>query len=254
MCPLGTEDPADDGPCPRLVDSLASATQLWDGATDAPSPHDGIGAVSTWVRAHLWFNSSSKRSEYPTIALSHACGRCGEHGNVTAAVARTALIPTRVAWAYANDHAWNEFFDGERWVHFEPAAGAIDSPKRYDDSIGDGDGVRVVTALRGDMRWIDRTPVYTETATLRVEVTDSAGAPVPDAYVDVTSLWPPATRGWTGADGVLELLVGEGVPFGVQVTVGEVKVPPVFPALAIPEGAAAGETVTWSAELPPQAP
>jgi transglutaminase-like putative cysteine protease len=71
------------------------------------------------------FTSNNERPHQPVRIITKHFGRCGEYADLTAAVARLALIPCTSIISISTDHTWNEFWD-ENWVAWEPVNGYID--------------------------------------------------------------------------------------------------------------------------------
>jgi transglutaminase-like putative cysteine protease len=135
-----------------------------------------VGAVCRWVLDSLCFGAGAERPVQPLRIYNLHRGNCGEYADMTSAAARAALIPTTNVIAYANDHTWNQFYDGA-WHQFEPVNGMVNDFDTYDR---DGD-------VPGGWWWLLGTRVprgdgsaesYSGlTATLVAQVSDAAGRP-----------------------------------------------------------------------------
>jgi hypothetical protein len=106
---------------------------LWKGRAYDKADNGAIGAIIQWVQDSLSFGSDSERPIQPVRIYAKHLGRCGEHGDITTAAARAALIPNINASAWANDHVWNEFWD-QRWVQWEPVNTYVEHYYYYADA------------------------------------------------------------------------------------------------------------------------
>ncbi|MCD4650163.1 MAG: hypothetical protein K8S56_00015 [Candidatus Cloacimonetes bacterium] len=110
---------------PVLRDSLLSCPVLWggDGRTAMNEVHD-------WVNETMTFTSDYERRHQPVRIYKKHIGRCGEHADLTAAAARSALIPCTSILTLSGDHTWDEFWC-DRWITWEPVSNVVDDPMRY---------------------------------------------------------------------------------------------------------------------------
>jgi hypothetical protein len=198
---------ADEG-YPILSESLAEQTVLWrrDG-----QPGFAIQAVTDWVNATMEFTSGSERPHQPVRIYRKHVGRCGEHADITAAAARTALIPCTSILAMSNDHTWNEFWDVD-WVHWEPVNGYINCPLSYE---GWGWTLGSAFEIRSDGFLTPVSQRYSAgLAHITIHVVDAAGHPVDGARIILAIVnGTDAVSdmvGFTDATGSYTFPVGEG--------------------------------------------
>ena len=247
---------ADDGcpgkaECPLLADMLAEETTAWNYLNDAQD-NGAIGAITRWVNVSMDFDSGSFRPIQPvSIYLLHM-GRCGEHADLTSAAGRAALIPTVNVAAYADDHTWNEFYDGA-WHEWEPVNDYVDEFEHYDNWGGGGAGLHAVYASRGDGYITPRTADYTETCTMEVTVTDEAGNPVEGACVTNAGLiygrYNENYQGFTGPDGTLTFQLGDEGQFPYMAVTSPVGDYPDGDPERVVNGTQTGGTYTWDVAL-----
>jgi len=115
---------------------VADQTVLWKGHAYDKDDNGAIGAIIYYILDVLEFTSDSERPVQPVRIYAKHIGRCGEHQDLTTAAARAALIPSINVSAWANDHVWNEFYDG-RWVQWEPVNTYVEHYYYYADEDGD---------------------------------------------------------------------------------------------------------------------
>jgi hypothetical protein len=125
-------DPADPGYQP-LSSYLEGQDLLWKGRAYDKDDNGAIGDIIYWVLDSLDFGSDAERPVQPVRIYAKHLGRCGEHGDITTAAARSALIPNINLSAWANDHVWNEFWD-QRWVQWEPVNTYVEHYYYYADA------------------------------------------------------------------------------------------------------------------------
>ncbi len=123
---------ADDGYEP-LSSYLESQDVLWKGRPYDKDDNGAIGAIIQWVLDSMEFGSDAERPAQPVRIYAKHLGRCGEHGDLTTAAARAALIPNVNVSAWANDHVWNEFWE-RRWVQWEPVNTYVEHYYYYADA------------------------------------------------------------------------------------------------------------------------
>jgi hypothetical protein len=177
-------------------------------------------------------------------------GRCGEWADITAAVARAALIPTNSSSAHPDDHTWNEFYD-QRWIHWEPVNTYVDSPWSYE---GWGKTFVGIFNWRGD-DWVwTVTERYTPYCTLTVAVTDSLGYPVDGAQVAIarkfgTVSYTEATWGSTDHNGLCQFMVGDGMDIFARIEsdIGTVPTGPLYKKAI--DASVAGEHYLWERSI-----
>jgi hypothetical protein len=114
-------------------------------------------------------------------------GRCGEHQDMAAAAGRAGLIPTTCTLNMAEDHVWNEFWDG-RWIHWDANSKKnVDCEFSHDKDYNGGKDISTVWNYRGDSMTWSVTDRYTPTCTYTATVLDNAGKPVDGAEVWVVT-------------------------------------------------------------------
>ncbi len=177
--------------CPVLSDAMGEATYLW---SDAGGGVGAVGAIASFMLSSdetlgRWFNfgAGSERSIQPNRIYGLGAGNCGEWGDMTTALSRTALIPNYNVVPSSWDHTWSAFYDphSARWVRWEPVNWWFDhdygAPYANHTTRGDG---RVLMVTEDDTdSWF----------TMQVVVTDESGAPVDGAMV---SIWTPYDTYW----------------------------------------------------------
>ena len=192
-----------------LRDELAGCLTLWEGNVDNLA-NGAVGIMSQWILDVMDFGSGAERPIQPVRIYRKHLGRCGEHGDITAAAARAALIATNSPLSMASDHVWNEFWD-QRWVHWEPVNVYVDSPWHYE---GWGKVFLGIFNWKGDDGIWTVTERYTPHCTLTVAVSDSLGYPVDGAQVTIAKktssiIYYESTWGSTGNDGLCRFTLGD---------------------------------------------
>ncbi len=173
------------------------------------------------------------RFVHAVSVIYHHVGNCGELEDVITAALRSTLVPTANSMDSAEDHVWNEVYLGNQWHPFEVSwnQGATfidDYSISMEKKFGGGKDISTVISLYGDGRVLNRTPAYTDTFTLDLEVKDKTGAPVNGAWVtlfsegyykDNNGKYPlyPVYFGLTGPDGHLKVKLGDNQNFYVMV-------------------------------------
>jgi hypothetical protein len=193
---------------PVLRDAVKDCSVLW---ADRGAEKGAVLAIGAWIRSVMVFGSRSERPHQPVRIYSLHLGRCGEHGDITAAAARACLIPCREISAISSDHVWNEFWD-EQWWQWEPVNNSQKNPLVY--SAGWGKKFGSVFAHRSDGALESVTGTYARaTCTLDVHVKDAAGEPVDGARVMIAMRVDQSiyidTYGATGSDGVAHFVLGK---------------------------------------------
>jgi len=156
---------------PLLKDKLSEPWTLWDA----------VIACNSWVGGSMKFTSDLERPNQPVRIYRKHIGRCGEHQDMRNAIARAGLIPSLSTSNAAEDHVWNEFWDDERWIHWD---GAMDNPLKYEN--GWGKKISAVWNNRGDGYIWGVTEKYSEgTCNFTATVLDDDGNPVDGALVRV---------------------------------------------------------------------
>lgn len=240
---------ADSG-YPVLADVLDSCEVLWKGNVNNRTDNGAIGIIIQWLLDSMIFDSGAERPIQPVRIYRKHMGRCGEWADITAAVARAALIATNSASAHPDDHTWNEFYD-QRWVHWEPVNTYVDSPWSYE---GWGKTFVGIFDWRGD-DWVwTVTERYTPYCTLTVAVTDSFGYPVDGAQVAIarkfgTVSYTEATWGSTDHTGLCQFLVGDGMDIFARIDSDLGTVPPGPLYKKAIAASVAGEHYLWERSI-----
>ncbi|MCB9778965.1 MAG: carboxypeptidase regulatory-like domain-containing protein [Alphaproteobacteria bacterium] len=220
----GAEETCELDWCPVLRDWVGDATVLWDEAD--PGTSDGaIASIMSFMLANdetagRWFSfgAGSERSIQPNRIYGLGAGNCGEWGDMTTALSRTALIPNLNVTPSSWDHTWNAFFApgsqlwATEWIPWEPVNWWL--VHAY------GSGFATYT-IRGDTLSWYMSDDYTPSFDMQVDVTDAAGDPVDGATI---SIWTPYGDGWwfagetvTDATGSVAVPLGAGQDYAIQV-------------------------------------
>ncbi len=211
-----------------LEDDLHGQTAL-DAVADAATVLEAAEALGYWIQSFMQFNYMDNLI-LPVDIYDTGYGSCGEYSILTTAAAKSVLIPTVSVSARADDHEWNELWDG-RWIMWDNSMGEIGSnpnypyidwPEIFDDDTYDNAGVLGEVAhvfrFRGDEA-IEPSDLYTEYVDVHVDVEDADGAPVEGVRVIATTAesgyWE-ATFGYTGLDGRATLQLGDDLGYGFE--------------------------------------
>jgi len=190
---------------PLLKESVQNCSNVWEA----------VAAVSGWVVGSMAFTSDNERAVEPVRIYRKHIGRCGEHQDMACAAARAALIPTVCTSNMAEDHVWNEFWDG-RWVHWDANSyNNVDHPLGQDKDYHGGKDISTIWSWRGDGKTWSVTEKYTPVCTYTANAVDSNGNPVDGAeimvctefYYDHNQL-TMTTYGCTDAQGQVEIPLG----------------------------------------------
>ncbi len=177
---------------------------------------DAISHFYDWMHGFMSFGYTTNDLD-PIEIYRKAYGSCGEHSILAAALLRTALIPAYVVADMGEDHQWNEFYDGKRWVHLDvtrPKEKAIDKPIYSSEKLGNKTYVSAILGVAPEGRFFDITHHgYTQLGTLAIRVVDRKGNPIPMALVLLRSHWNGGNRlaVWklTDFDGIARFRIGE---------------------------------------------
>lgn len=248
---------------PILKEELADEQILYNGKIDAISDNGAVAIVSKWINDVMVFNSFSgdawggERSGQPVRIYHMHRGRCGEHADIVAAAARTALIPARSPYDVTRDHTWNEWYDTE-WRGWEPFGSYLNSTHHYEGDNPTWE-FRDVFAWRGDGYTYDVTDRYSQHCTLTVIVKDVADLPVDGARVglyselfdDSTYIWE-SNRKFTDSDGFAEFILADSVNFYVAVVGGGLRgsYPSGGKVVRVISCATPGQHYNWTCNLP----
>ncbi len=229
-----------DAGFPIIRDALAGCSTLWEGNVDSRD-NGAIGIITQWILDVMDFGSGAERPIQPVRIYRLHLGRCGEHADITAAVARSCLIPTNSPLAVVSDHTWNEFWDG-RWIAWEPVNTYVDSPWHYENW---GKSFIGIFSWRGDdWTWTVTHNGYTPHCTLTVAVTDSFGFPVDGAQVTIADkpqplTWFRSTWSSTDCNGICQFTLGDehNIAYRIDSSLGTVPPGPNY-KLAVEESEA----------------
>ncbi len=206
---------------PLLKDNLMKADTIWDA----------IRQINGWMSRSLRFTSDNERPNQPVRIYQKGIGRCGEYQDIRSSAARAGLIPVLPTSNSAEDHVWNEFWDG-RWIHWD---GSIDKPLTYEN--GWGKTISSVWNSRGDGYSWSVTEKYSEGyCTFTATVLDSNDLPVDGARVDVQTenfyqqdIKTTTISGSTDVDGIVTFTLGEGRNYWVKIDGGDLGSYPINP-------------------------
>ncbi len=161
---------------PILKDEASKCQVLWDEKNAEPS---AVRTVTKWINDVMEFNSGNERPHQPVRIYNLHLGRCGEHEDITAAAARSCLIPTRGIEAISSDHVWNEFWD-EQWWQWEPVNNSHKDNLVYEKGWGKKFGS--IVAHRSDGVAESVTNTYSEKpCTINLFARDSHDQPIDGA-------------------------------------------------------------------------
>lgn len=201
---------------------------LFDAVKNSASLHEAVVNLHNWITwqrpdAFMSFGYATQDIQ-PMVIFAKAYGSCGEQSILTAACARSMLIPALVVTDRGEDHQWNEYWEDGEWYHWDvnnPAPRGIGNPWVSCEGIDhSGKTVSAVTAWQGnDVMHTVTTRVanpeacnytssgrgYTDTGHILIVVQDKNGQPIDGALVVVRSHWEKrnmiATWGYTDLAG-----------------------------------------------------
>ena len=201
-----------------------------DYVSGAETVMEAVEDVGEWIQSFMSFGYSTN-AIWPVFIYRGQYGSCGEYSILTNAAARTALIPSLTVSARADDHEWNEFWDG-RWIMWDNSLGEIgtnphhpyiDWPGIYDDDTAPGGGVFGELAHVFRFRPDEQTrpsELYTSYFPVDVTVSDADGEPVEGARVvahSAESSFALCAWAYTGHDGTVRLELGDDLDYGFSV-------------------------------------
>jgi MYXO-CTERM domain-containing protein len=245
---------------PLLPDVVASAPYLWDFEPHMGLPGDrpfdeaetALERLGWWVSQNLTWNIQEKmcwkrgavytRYLLPQDIVFYHFGNCGEIQDLWTGGGRTLLVGIWGVGTIADDHMWNEFWQGDQYLPLQVDWSDNDTRignwgVAYDADTGGSKTIAGMDAFRGDGLMDPALGRYADTeldghlwndyshhVTLEATVVDNDGNPVDGAQVMLATagLYDPAAlsvAAWqaTGPDGVARLTVGEGNDYYVQV-------------------------------------
>ncbi len=232
---------ADSVHYPLLSDRMKECTVLWDRTAESwpgtERPREAAGAAGIWVSNMMPGTPEGARPVQPNqLAMWHR-GNCGEGQDILGGAMRTALIPCMLVCNIAEDHVWNEFWDGEWWfvqVDNHGGSTALNAGWRgYDRDHGGGKDISSVWGYRGDGYLFQVTERYSNICTLTISVEDIDGDPVDGAYILVAneSFYDPSaltycTLLWTDSHGKAILPCGDAQNYYIRVMTDFGNYPP----------------------------
>ncbi len=240
---------------PRPMEVMAAAEYAWDGRSHPSLSGDRSLAATAMALDRLgWVVSQSldnnvgeipedfrgpdgecggrcvlRTEEAERVIYGHY-GNCGENAHLWVAVGRMALLPVAEVGTMAEDHVWNEILLRDRWLpcqtDWSDNDTRIDNPgNAYDKDVGGSKDISVVSGARGDGLLTNSTGRYSNTVTLSVTVTDSAGRPADGARIVVAneSFYDPSalslsTVEFADVTGHAKIQVGDLQSYYLQVT------------------------------------
>lgn len=103
-------------------------------AGEVREPYQQARSIYDWLGRHIAYDTSraGQQTAEPldTLAvLARREGVCQDYANAFAALCRALGVPARVVtgmapWPDGEQHAWNEFWNGDRWVELDATWGA----------------------------------------------------------------------------------------------------------------------------------
>ena len=152
---------------------------------------DAVKHLFSWAKSFMHFGYMTNDLS-PVVIYRKAYGSCGEHSILSAALFKTVLIPAYVAVDMGEDHQWNEFYDGKKWIHFDltqELEKAIDNPYASSEGLGNKE-VSIVLGVVPEGGFFPITHHgYTGTGRINVRVVDMNDNPVGFALVVLISHW-----------------------------------------------------------------
>jgi hypothetical protein len=241
----------------KLIDAVAGATTV----------REAVQAVGEWIQGFMSFTYETNFLQ-PIEIYRDPRGSCGEYSILTSAAAKTVLLPTVSVSARADDHEWNEFWDG-RWIQWDNSLGEIgtnphypyiDWPEIYDDDLYDGAGVfgelAHVLRFRADEN-IAASEQYTPMQAVTITVRDADGTPVEGARVIARSNesgYIPCTWSYTDPEGLASFLLGDDLIYGFTTDhpiLGELPETGVLPRIAtVQDGDPLAEEIAYPDAYP----
>ncbi len=163
---------------PVLKDSIFFCEVLWD---DAGIKRSAIKEITKWINDVMDFDSKQERPHQPNRIYKLHLGRCGEHEDITAAAARSCLVPCRGIEAFSSDHVWNEFWDME-WQQWEPVNNSYRNKFCYSKGWGKKFGTVLCHESRGVFSSV--TGDYCEnTSDITIFALDAEDKPIDGAVI-----------------------------------------------------------------------
>jgi transglutaminase-like putative cysteine protease len=187
--------------------------------------------VNHWCHEKVIYKGTDIRTSGPLTTVRTAFGRCGEESTFTVAAMRSVGIPARQVytprWAHTDDnHAWVEVWIDGKWSYLgacepEPElnVGWFSEPVKrammtHTFVFGKYNGNEEVIESGDRYARLNLLKNYTDTKTLPVKVTNSAGQPIEGAKVEFglynyAEFYPIATQ-TTDKNGYCAVTTGFG--------------------------------------------
>jgi hypothetical protein len=203
-----------------------------DAVAGAQTVQEAADMVGDWLQGLMTFQYGTSFNQ-PVDIYASTIGSCGQYSIITNAAARTVLIPTATATARADDHEWNEFWDG-RWIMWDNSLGDmpndnphypyIDWPEIFDNDTYNGSGVFGEVAHIARFRPDDSvfaSDIYFPFKEVLIAVTDASGEPVEGVWVlanshDSQNLGGICTWDYTDGEGIATLMLGDGITYSFE--------------------------------------
>ncbi len=201
---------------PILGSMLDSCQVVWNPSNSSSS---AIHTIQAWINNVMDFDSNTERPHQPMRILRKGIGRCGEHGDMTIAATRSALIPCTSIVSASTDHVWNEFWD-DGWHHWEPVNNDINNPLVYENGWGKVFGS--VFEQRSDGYLQAVTDRYSSgVSTINLHVFDNNQNPIDGASVILAINDNGSIRfdmlNYTDNEGYTQFIVGDNRHYYVRV-------------------------------------
>jgi transglutaminase-like putative cysteine protease len=188
--------------------------------------------VNHWCHEQATYRPTDGRDQDPLTTLRAGYGRCEEEMILAIAALRSVGIPARQCytpyWAHMDDnHAWVELWVDGAWTYL----GACEPAPALGEAWFSGPAARAMLVVsqawgavppgaepvlrrEGRSTSVNSTAVYGPVKTLRLEVVDGRGRPLPACRIVFHLFnyggWIPALAQRTDGQGRLELACGEG--------------------------------------------
>ncbi len=187
--------------------------------------------VNHWCHEKVNYKATDSRTMAPLGVIKTAYGRCGEESTFTVTALRSVGIPARQVytprWAHTDDnHAWVETYINGEWKFLgacEPApalnmgwfdAAVLRAMMVHTKVFGKYKGSEAVIRQKKYFSELNLLSNYVEVKDLCVQVTDTEGKPLKDAYVEFGlynyAEFYPLKRGLTQENGCISLTTGKG--------------------------------------------
>ncbi|MCD6449296.1 MAG: VCBS repeat-containing protein [Thermotogaceae bacterium] len=165
---------------------------------------EAVKAISNWVGVEIkarWRRGSKPRGWYNVYKemLNNKKGFwCGEFSILVESFSRSVLIPTTIVLAFGEDHQFNQFYYGGKWVHWdqtqnEPEKSIGVFPNWYNYKEGRFSWV-MSWEQNGRYDYVHHGGVVYKAPdrrmNLRIVVTDFYGTPIDGARITLWSHWP----------------------------------------------------------------